>query len=133
LFGRGKRWLLLPLPVGIIEVDRSYNIQALNQTARQFCAIQGPVLGQDLLHLMEEVPARPLRTLIDQAFRTGTTPQGIEVTVSGSIGKPRKLQITATPHSGQDSVSASTWQPQVLQRLCSSLSLTTLLCLLCSR
>lgn len=94
--------LLLPLPVGIIEVDRSYDIQGLNQTARQFCTIQGPVLGQDLLHLMEEVPARPLRTLIDQAFRTETTPQGIEVTMSGSIGKPRRLQITATPHSSTD-------------------------------
>jgi two-component system CheB/CheR fusion protein len=63
--------LLNQLPVGVIVVDRRYHIQAINTAARQLLFIRGAAIGEDLLHLMQEVPYTEVREAIDAAFRDG--------------------------------------------------------------
>jgi two-component system, chemotaxis family, CheB/CheR fusion protein len=39
--------LVFHLPVGIVVVDRNYDIQSLNNTARHYLGIHGPAVGED--------------------------------------------------------------------------------------
>ncbi|HEX6123144.1 MAG TPA: CheR family methyltransferase, partial [Ktedonobacterales bacterium] len=64
--------LLLNLPVGVVVVDRRYDIQTINAAARSLLAIFGQAVGEDLIHLARSAPSEPLRAAIDQAFAQGT-------------------------------------------------------------
>ena len=57
------------LPVGVVEVDRSYDILSINTAARRLLSVHGAGVGEDLLHLVREAPYDELRTAIDSAFR----------------------------------------------------------------
>jgi len=67
-YGRlGK--LLLGLPLGVVVVDRRYDIQAINGSARRLLRIHGPAVGDDFIHLMDgRLPLAALRAAIDGAF-----------------------------------------------------------------
>ncbi|HEX2738958.1 MAG TPA: CheR family methyltransferase, partial [Rubrobacter sp.] len=42
---------LLRLPIGVVVVDRRYDIQLINNTARRLLDIHSPATGEDLIHL----------------------------------------------------------------------------------
>ena len=61
--------LLLRLPVGIVVVDRRYDVRRLNSEARRLLGIHGEAMGEDILHLARRAPSQPLRAAIDAALR----------------------------------------------------------------
>lgn len=67
--GRLLNNLLLKLPVGMVAVDRRYDIQFINNVARRLLSIHSPATGEDLIHLVQGAAYTKLRSAIDSAFR----------------------------------------------------------------
>ena len=86
---------LLKLPVGMVVVDRRYDIRAINSIARRLLAIYSAALGDDLIHIAPGVPHRLLREAIDRTFRSGTPTslRPFAVNETANDGH-RSLQIT---------------------------------------
>ncbi len=96
---------ILSLPMGVIVIDRNYDVQTINSAAYALLDIHRPAIGKDLLHLATRVPTRQLRSAIDLAFQSSgaTEAQGGEpITVDleqNEDGDKRRLQITCYPHT----------------------------------
>jgi two-component system CheB/CheR fusion protein len=95
---------LVHLPIGVLTINRRYDIQSINNAARMLLAIHGPAIGEDLIHLVHETIARPLRTLIDATFHA---PQGDivhDVVVGDVRGQASAVDVTcqAIPHEADD-------------------------------
>ena len=109
--------LVLSLPVGVVVVDRHYDIQMINSNAMRLLGIFTDAVGEDLIHLAQSIPGNALRSVIDAAFQgvqgpthplesgqQDTTPteqggslEGV-VTVETVIGEQRSLQFTCYPY-----------------------------------
>jgi two-component system CheB/CheR fusion protein len=93
--------ILMQAPIGIVVVDRHYDIASINAAARDMLNIRSVALGEDLVHLATAVPSADLRAAIDAAFRMETQdPVGHELRViepveggNGPEATPRFLQI----------------------------------------
>ncbi|WP_437825260.1 ATP-binding protein [Sorangium sp. So ce1153] len=86
--------LLSSFRVGIVLVDSRYDILEINFAARRQLGIHGTALGQDLVHLAQSVPHRPLLEAIDAAFR-GESPAPIEVAIEPMPeDEPSYIQIS---------------------------------------
>ncbi len=85
--------LLNQLPVGVVLVDRKYDIRAINTAARRLLSIHGVAVGEDLLHLLQNVPYAEVRRAIDAAFRDGedadTGPFAIQDAATGDASHLR--------------------------------------------
>ncbi|MDQ6604669.1 MAG: ATP-binding protein [Chloroflexota bacterium] len=90
--------LLLGLPLGVVVVDRRYDIQAINGAARRMFGVHSAAIGEDFLHLAQTVPPAPLRTAIDAAFR-GEAPVTAEEIAATEIatGDMRYFEIACYP------------------------------------
>lgn len=98
-----KEHLLLQLPIGVVVVNRHYDIQEINQAARQLLAIYTPAIGEDFVHLAQHVSHRQLRTVIDRAIRDTTASTLDDVRIEhGVTGEPQYLQIACSPHALHD-------------------------------
>jgi two-component system, chemotaxis family, CheB/CheR fusion protein len=86
--------LIFNLPVGIVVVDRRYDVQSINRAAYDLLGIERSAIGEDLLHLADHVDTRALRQLIDTVLRGDPTAtvEGV-VAVEPDIGEPRRLQV----------------------------------------
>ena len=86
--------LIFNLPIGIVVVDRRYDVQSINRAAYDLMGIERSAIGEDLLHLAERVDSRALRQLIDTTLRAETEMpvEGI-VTISTEMGESRFLQV----------------------------------------
>src|SRR5262249_25144344 len=62
--------LLLGLPIGVVVIDRRYDIQIINGNAMRLLGIFTEPLGEDLIHLAQTIPSDAFRTVIDTAFRS---------------------------------------------------------------
>ncbi|MBV8299651.1 MAG: hypothetical protein JO083_08945 [Candidatus Eremiobacteraeota bacterium] len=114
--------------VGVVVVDRRYDIVALNASARTLLEIHGVGIGEDLLHLVRTVDPQRLRTIIDAAFGNEPSPPSELLVVEPAGGEERWLHIScaadrALAVRGGDSValfiidiSASVGQRRELQR-----------------
>jgi two-component system, chemotaxis family, CheB/CheR fusion protein len=94
--------LVLGLPIGVVIINRQYDIQAINQAAQRLLAIYRPPMGADLLHLVENAAAAPLRRIIDTVFQEATS-AGVEevVAVEEALGARRDLQLTCYPREDE--------------------------------
>ncbi|MFN8541344.1 MAG: CheR family methyltransferase [Thermomicrobiales bacterium] len=94
---------LLKLPVGMVVVDRRYDIQSINGVARQLLAIYNVAIGDDLIHIAQGVPSQQLRQAIDRSFRTGG-PTSLEPFVAEDpvTDTRRHLQIACYPQRADD-------------------------------
>jgi two-component system CheB/CheR fusion protein len=101
---RGERSenVLLELPIGVVVVDRNYDIQSINATARRLLGIHSPALGDDLVHLTYRPLADPLRDAIDAATRGEgrRVVQGLS-SFPDDPGKPRFFELFAFLVHGQ--------------------------------
>ncbi|HEX9057121.1 MAG TPA: CheR family methyltransferase [Ktedonobacterales bacterium] len=99
-------WLggvMLGLPVGIVLVDRHYDVQVINRAALHLLDIRRAAIGEDLLHLAESVPTRELRDVIDTALRgQQVTPIITTLAATSETGEPVYLQILAIPNPSDD-------------------------------
>jgi len=100
----GEEEFLNRLPVGLVVLDRRYDILAINDAARRLLSIHGVAVGEDFLHLLRHVPYAEVRAAIDAAFRDGehtlTGEFGVE---DVATGEPTYLQLTCYPQRGEGS------------------------------
>jgi two-component system CheB/CheR fusion protein len=121
--------VVLGLPVGVVLVDRHYDVQIINAPAMRLLDIYMEPVGEDLIHLARSVPSEALQQAIDAAFRRelwpleplqqpwqhSTTPAPPAtpatpaepfaapesvVTVETLLGERRSLQFTCYPFVG---------------------------------
>ncbi len=93
---------ILRFPVGVVVIDRKYDIRSVNAAARLLLSIGDPAIGEDLLHIVKGAHYTELRTAIDTAFQKGR-PAGIaEFAVEEvTTGEQRYLQLTCYPYSDE--------------------------------
>ncbi len=93
--------LLLQLPLGVVVVDRHYDIVEINPAARRLLSIHSSAIGEDLVHLAQHLPPRLLRSAIDRTFQEEIMIALEEVTVPHvTTGEATQLQITCYPQAG---------------------------------
>src|ERR1700694_1720603 len=93
--------MLMHSPIGIVMVDRHYDIQLINSAARDLLNIRGIAVGDDLVHLVETIPSHELRGAIDAAFRMETSEsmhQELRIADTTS-GEQRFLQLVCYANS----------------------------------
>lgn len=96
--GAKEESVLNRLPVGVVNVDRRYDILSINTAARRLLSIHGSAIGEDLLHLIRDVPYDELRNAIDASFRDGESNTTGEFSVEDTInGDTRYLEIACHP------------------------------------
>jgi two-component system CheB/CheR fusion protein len=88
------------LPIGIAIVDRRYDIQSINAAALRLLDIHHSAIGEDLLHLANNVPQKALRAIIDAAFH-GLSENEMEgqLPVESETGAQRMIHIRAYPQA----------------------------------
>jgi two-component system, chemotaxis family, CheB/CheR fusion protein len=91
--------LVFNLPIGVVVVDRRYDIQIINSYAHGLLGIHRSAIGEDLLHLAENVPTKDLRAIIDSALRAEALPssEGI-IPIETETGDQNYLHIVGYPH-----------------------------------
>lgn len=118
--------MLLDADVGVVVVDRDYDIQLINTAAMRLLNIYTVAMGKDLVHLASSVPATDLRAVIDAGFQAASRaatketmlapdePEGAltTVTLETTVGERRRLQIACYPHrDGADAASSPGSRP----------------------
>jgi two-component system CheB/CheR fusion protein len=86
--------LLFRLPLGIVVIDRRYDIVTINSFARLCFGIHGTAIGEDFIHLAQGIDTGRLRGAIDAVLRgqNDVRLSELQTTESGS-GEPRYLDI----------------------------------------
>ena len=101
--GRLLNNLLLKLPVGMVAVDRRYDIQFINNVARRLLSIHSPATGEDLIHLVQGAAYTKLRSAIDAAFREDDPVEVDELAVEEpDTGESRYLRMVIRAQSTAD-------------------------------
>ncbi len=86
---------LFDSPIGVVVVDRNYDILTLNQSARALLAIHGQGIGDDLVHLTS---APNLKNWLDAAFRSELPTTDEELAIEDpATNEVRHLQISCYP------------------------------------
>ncbi len=90
--------VLLRLPVGVVLVNRHYDIQSINAAARRMLAIHGPAIGDDFVHMLPAPATNDVRSMVDRAFlgEAATTVLELPVAALGE-SEARTLQIGCHP------------------------------------
>lgn len=96
--GTRSEAILRQLDIGIVVVDRLYDIGFINGVARQLLGIHGVALGSDFIHLADRIPSPALRAAIDAAFRgEGATRLDRLRVVEPATGDVSHLSIRCQP------------------------------------
>jgi two-component system CheB/CheR fusion protein len=90
------------LPIGVVIVDRSYDISFINGQARRLFGIHTTALEHDLIHLLQRFDPIELRRLIDEAVRTGEAAGGLLDSTGSSGAAQQSIEVTCTPLTGID-------------------------------
>jgi two-component system CheB/CheR fusion protein len=89
--------LLLALPMGVVIVDRNYDIQSINAAARRIFGIHSSALDRDFIHLAQHFPSAVLRRALDRAF-AGQDGEATTVTSESEPADSRRVvEIVANP------------------------------------
>jgi two-component system CheB/CheR fusion protein len=89
--------------IGIVLVDRRYDIVALNTAARTLLELHGLAVGDDVVHLVRNIDGKELRVLIDAAFRNDVMEPREMAVVEAGDGVARWVQISVEPDRGSAS------------------------------
>jgi len=87
--------LIVGLPIGVVIVDREYDVVQMNSQARRLLELHGGPATGDFVHLATTLPPAQLRAVIDAALRGETAKAVFEV--SGSGAEPRSVEVTGHP------------------------------------
>jgi two-component system CheB/CheR fusion protein len=89
---------LLGFPFGIVVVNRSYDIQAINSAARNLLSIHTAAIGEDLIHTARDLPYSQIRETIDSTFLDGAHSVMAEFSVDDvATSEPRYVYLTCYP------------------------------------
>jgi two-component system CheB/CheR fusion protein len=87
--------LILNFPIGVVVVDRGYDIRSINTAARHLLSINDPAIGEDLLHMVRGAHYTELRAALDTAFQEGRPADIAQFAVEEvTTGEQRYLQLT---------------------------------------
>lgn len=101
--------ILLRLPIGVVVVDKSYDVQLINPEARNILAIHGSAVGQDFVHLASGAVSPVLRGLIDRAFRGEAAEATIAVEGDNPLlDRPQRLRLRCLPPEKPGSQTSAT-------------------------
>jgi len=96
--GERAERLMLDLPVGIVVIDRRYDVQAINAMARQLLGIHTTAVGDDIVHLTQRLAPDRLREGIDRALRGHPSVERFEVHAAGpTADEVRTLELGFHP------------------------------------
>jgi two-component system, chemotaxis family, CheB/CheR fusion protein len=88
------------IPVGVVLVNRRYDILEINAAARKLLGIHSPAIGEDFIHLTQNVSHRSLRSSIDAVFRGEPIPPIDTVKMETVVNeKPLYINVTIFPHT----------------------------------
>jgi two-component system CheB/CheR fusion protein len=89
--------------IGVILVDRHYDIVSINASAREMLNIHGVAIGEDLVHLAPPSTSAQVRAMLDGALRNlEPTAGGDELTVGpDGTDEPRFLALSCYPEIGE--------------------------------
>jgi two-component system CheB/CheR fusion protein len=89
--------------IGVILVDRHYDIISINASAREMFNIHGVAIGEDVVHLGAPETSTQIRTMLDGALRNQQpTAGGEEVAVGPDGGDDvRYLALSCYPEQGE--------------------------------
>lgn len=104
--------VLFELPLGVVVVDRNYDIHTINAAARRLLGIHGPALNDDVTHLAHRVLADPLRDVLDAGFAELDRRTVHELTsLPDAPGETRYFEFSSFPIHAQSDRSA---QPEAV-------------------
>jgi two-component system CheB/CheR fusion protein len=90
--------ILQGLPVGVVLVDRNYDIENINAAARRLLSIHAVAVGQDFVHLAQRLPSDRLRGAINAALHGEPRSETYEVaSLEAPPGDSLHLVLTTTP------------------------------------
>lgn len=92
---------LARFPVGVVVVDRRYDIRSINAAARRLLGIRDPAVGEDFLHAVRGAHYAELREALDAAFR-GDRPAPVDRFDAEEVttGETRHLRLVCYPQKG---------------------------------
>lgn len=97
--------LLLKLPVGVVVVDSHFDIVEINAAARRLLSIHTVAIGEDFVHLSQNIPPRELGAAITNAIRENTVSHMEPVEVPHlTTGDATFLQLSCYPQPGPGQV-----------------------------
>ncbi|MBV8645051.1 MAG: PAS domain-containing protein [Candidatus Eremiobacteraeota bacterium] len=96
--------VLLESSIGLVLVDRRYDIEAINPAARGFLNVHGIGIGEDLIHAISGISAAAVRASIDAALSgEQDVPQEHELELVDPLtDDARYVAITCVPQRGDD-------------------------------
>jgi two-component system, chemotaxis family, CheB/CheR fusion protein len=104
--------ILARLPVGVIVVDRKYDVLTINSVARRLLGVYGPALGEDLIHQARHIPSHVLRAVVDAALQGEATTTVVDIEAKDTpTGELLKLEIQSYPetaHHADSPIDAAT-------------------------
>ena len=84
--------------IGVVVVDRHYDILSINVSAREMLNLHGVAIGEDLVHLVPPSTSAKVRAMLDSALRNQQpTAGGEEIEVRLEIDEPRFLTLSCYP------------------------------------
>jgi two-component system, chemotaxis family, CheB/CheR fusion protein len=88
--------VLLDLPLGLVVVDRNYDIQIINAAARRLLGIHSPASGEDVIHLAHRAMRDPLREALDAAMSGESRAAVHEISTLPDVpGAPRYVEVSS--------------------------------------
>jgi two-component system, chemotaxis family, CheB/CheR fusion protein len=83
--------------IGVVVVDRNYDILTINHAARSMLGIHGQGIGEDLVHLAD-MPSNELKAALDAAFRSEMPEMSWDAEIKDlAADAMRYLQISCFP------------------------------------
>lgn len=93
--------LLLNLPLGVVLVDARYDILEINSAARRLLFIHQPAIGEDFVHLAQNLSSREMRAAIDAVLREDS-PRSLETSIdTAELEKPSHLRLSFHSHKAE--------------------------------
>lgn len=118
--------MLRYLPLGVVIIDRTYRMMAINGSARRLLGIREIAHEQDFLHSVRGLPYAQVREAIDSAFREQVSITLNELELDASVGIATRyinmiIMVTRMEPGMQEmavlSISDATEQVQTRRRL----------------
>lgn len=86
LLRRVNELLLRFLPVGVVVIDRAYQVLTMNTAARRLLGLREATVEQDFLHAVRGIPYAEVRAGIDKVFRERNTLMLPEILLDSALG-----------------------------------------------
>jgi two-component system CheB/CheR fusion protein len=89
--------VLLGLPIGVVVVDRDYNLLSINAAARRMFRIYTTALDRDFIHLAQDFSSATLRRAFDRALAGEAAEPALLAAETEPAESRRIIEIVASP------------------------------------